>query len=58
MGKRWPPRCGWGTGPGRRTPWDCCRGDRDPALADTEGLDFSMSAELLLLIERLTAADI
>jgi len=31
------------------------RGDRNPALADTAGLHFSMSAEILLLIERLPA---
>ncbi|NEV62198.1 hypothetical protein [Thiorhodococcus minor] len=31
-----------------------CQGSRDPALADTEGLDYKMSAEILLLIERLT----
>ena len=31
-----------------------CRGSRDPALADTEGLDYSMAAEIRLLIERLT----
>jgi tetratricopeptide (TPR) repeat protein len=35
-----------------------CQGRRDPALADTAGLSYSMSAELLLLIERLTAAGI
>ncbi|MBK1648239.1 TIR domain-containing protein [Rhabdochromatium marinum] len=33
-----------------------CQGSRDPALADTEGLTYSMSAEILLLIECLTAA--
>lgn len=31
-----------------------CRGGRDPALADTDGLSYRMSAEILLLIERLT----
>jgi len=31
------------------------RGDRDPALADTAGLTYDMSAEILLLIERLPA---
>jgi hypothetical protein len=35
-----------------------CHGSRDPALADTAGLHYRMSAELLLLIERLTAAGI
>jgi tetratricopeptide (TPR) repeat protein len=35
-----------------------CQGSRDPALADAAGLTYDMSAELLLLIERLTAAGI
>jgi hypothetical protein len=30
-----------------------CTGSRDPALAQAPGLDFSMSAEILLLIETL-----
>jgi len=30
-----------------------CTGSRDPALAQTPGLDYAMSGELLLLIETL-----
>jgi hypothetical protein len=32
-------------------------GSRDPALADVPGLDYNAAAELLLLVEQLTARE-